>query len=101
MRERRSLRDMFSPERLIRRHFLGGTPGRPNISSVMIDAFNIMQDRVTRARLAGDPPDVLISPRLGAVGLFDFHRAKEAIAIGTHAAERTMEEVTAALAALR
>ncbi len=101
LRERRSLRDMFSPERLIRRHFLGATPGRPNISSVMIDAFNIMQDRVTRSRLAGDPPDVLISPRLGAVGLFDFHRAKEAIAIGTHAAERTMEEVTAALAALR
>ena len=32
----------------------------------MVEAFNVMQDRITRARLAGDPPDVLISPRLGA-----------------------------------
>ena len=34
----------------------------------MVDAFNIMQDRIARARLAGDPPDVMISPRLGHVG---------------------------------
>ena len=46
----------------------------------MVEAFNIMQDRITRARLAGDPPDVLISPRVGRIGLFDFHRAEEAIA---------------------
>ena len=50
-------------------------PRRPGIPTVMIDAFNIMQDRITRARLAGDPPDVMISPRLGHVGWFDFHRA--------------------------
>ena len=48
----------------------------------MVEAFNVMQDRITRARLAGDPPDVLISPRLGPIGWFDFHRAAEAIAIG-------------------
>ena len=48
----------------------------------MVDAFNIMQDRITRARLAGDPPDVTISPRLGHVGWFDFHRAQEAIEAG-------------------
>jgi NTE family protein len=66
----------------------------------MIDAFNIMQDRVTRARLAGDPPDVLINPRLGKVGLFDFHRAKEATAIGAHAAERAIEEIEEAISAL-
>jgi NTE family protein len=93
------LRGIFSPERLLKRHFLGA-PGRPNISTVMIDAFNIMQDRVTRSRLAGDPPDVLITPRLGRVGLFDFHRAKEAIAHGTQAAERSIEDITAALAVL-
>ena len=39
--------------------------GRPGIPTVMVEAFNVMQDRITRARLAGDPPDVLISPRLG------------------------------------
>ncbi len=99
MRAQKGLRHMFSPERLLKRHFLSGAGG-PNISTVMVDAFNIMQDRVTRSRLAGDPPDVLISPRLGNVGLFDFHRAKEAIAIGTHAAERALEDITSAIAAL-
>ena len=48
----------------------------------MIEAYNVMQDRITRARLAGDPADIMISPRLGHIGLFDFHRAEEAIAIG-------------------
>ena len=59
----------------------------------MIDAFNIMQDRVTRSRLAGDPPDVMISPRMGKIGLFDFHRAKEAIEIGAQAAERSIPDI--------
>ena len=71
--------------------------GSPNIANVMIDAFNIMQDRVTRSRLAGDPPDVLISPRMGKIGLFDFHRAKDAIAIGEQCAQRAVPEITEAL----
>lgn len=90
---------IFNPERFMKRHFINAARG-PNISSVMIDAFDIMQDRVTRARLAGDPPDVLISPRLGKVGLFDFHRGKEATAIGTHAAERAIDEIKETIAAL-
>jgi NTE family protein len=90
---------IFHPERFMKRHFLNAARG-PNITGVMIDAFNIMQDRVTRARLAGDPPDVLISPRFGRIGLFDFHRAKDAIAIGTQAGERAIEEIREAMAAL-
>ena len=66
----------------------------------MVEAFNVMQDRITRARLAGDPPDVLISPRLGKIGWFDFHRAADAIAIGKEAAEKSMEAVTEAVTAL-
>ena len=46
--------------------------GSPGIPTVMVEAFNVMQDRITRARLAGDPPDVLISPRLGARRLVRF-----------------------------
>jgi NTE family protein len=90
---------IFNPERFMKRHFINAARG-PNISSVMIDAFNIMQDRVTRARLAGDPPDVLLNPRLGKIGLFDFHRAKEATAIGTQAAERAIDDIKEAIAAL-
>src|SRR6202035_2349911 len=59
---KRGFGKLFSPERTMKREFFGGGV-RPGISSVMVDAFNIMQDRITRARLAGDPPDLLISPR--------------------------------------
>jgi NTE family protein len=93
------LRGMFSGKRLLRRQLLG-TRGRPGIPTVMVEAFNVMQDRITRARLAGDPPDVLISPRLGQVGWFDFHRAAEAIAIGAEATEKSIEAVTEAVTAL-
>jgi NTE family protein len=57
----------------------------PNALEVMAGSIDIMQDRITRSRLAGEPPDVLIAPRLGHVGILEFDRAAEAVAIG-HAA---------------
>src|ERR1044072_9263824 len=54
----------FSPERTVKREFFGSA-GRPGISTMMVDAFNIMQDRITRARLARGPPGLLITPRAG------------------------------------
>jgi NTE family protein len=87
---------LFSAERTVKREFFGsGT--RPGISSIMVDAFNIMQDRITRARLAGDPPDLLISPRVGEIGWFDFHRADDLIAHGTRAAERAIDSIQEAI----
>ena len=96
---RRGLRGLFGAEQLLRRQMLG-TAGRPGIATVMMDAFNVMQDRITRSRLAGDPPDVLINPRLGHIGLFEFHRAEEAIALGNDATEKALEPVAEAIAAL-
>jgi NTE family protein len=93
------LRSMFNGERSMRRKFFG-SQGRPGIPTVMVEAFNVMQDRITRSRLAGDPPDVLISPRLGKIGWFDFHRGKDAIALGTEAAEKEIESITAAIEGL-
>ena len=90
---------LFNRERLLRRKLIGRR-GRPSIPTVMIEAFNVMQDRITRARLAGDPPDVLVSPRLGQVGWFDFHRAAEAIAIGAEATEKSIDALTEAVTAL-
>ncbi|MDX3968048.1 MAG: patatin-like phospholipase family protein [Bradyrhizobium sp.] len=87
---------LFSPEKTVKREFFGGG-GRPGISSVMVDAFNIMQDRITRARLAGDPPDMLITPRVGQIGWFDFHRADDLIAFGTRAAERALDSIQEAI----
>jgi NTE family protein len=93
---KRGFGKFFSPERTMKREFFGGG-GRPGISTVMVDAFNIMQDRITRARLAGDPPDLLISPRVGQIGWFDFHRADDLIAHGARAAERAIESIQEAI----
>jgi NTE family protein len=93
---KRGLRRLFSAERAMKREFFGSA-ARPGISSVMVDAFNIMQDRITRARLAGDPPDILISPRVGQIGWFDFHRAEDLIAFGARAAERAIESIQEAI----
>ena len=92
-------RRMFSGERSLRRQFFGRR-GRPGLPTVMVEAFNVMQDRITRARLAGDPPDVLISPRLGGIGWFDFHRAAEAVEIGSEAATKALDAVSEAVTAL-
>jgi len=89
---KRGLGKFFSPERTVKREFFGGG-GRPGISTIMADAFNIMQDRITRARLAGDPPDLLITPRVGEIGWFDFHRGNELIEVGVRAAERAMDSI--------
>ncbi|WP_020175837.1 patatin-like phospholipase family protein [Methyloferula stellata] len=77
----------------LHRHFGRRHDGAPGIANAMIDAFNITQGRISRSRLAGDPPDVMINARLGAVGLFDFHRADELIAIGREAARRAMPDI--------
>lgn len=74
-------------KRLIHRQILGRKDGPPGISSVMMQSFNIIQDRISRSRLAGDPPDTLISPQIGDISLFDFHRASEAIDAGYQAAK--------------
>lgn len=55
---------------------------RLGITGVMVEAFNIIQDRISRARMAGDPPDLALLPKLGHVGLTEFHRADEAIRVG-------------------
>ena len=67
---------------LLRRQWTSDGSGAPGLASVMVNAFNITQDRIMRSRLAGDPPDVLVSLKVGKIGLFEFHRADELIALG-------------------
>jgi NTE family protein len=90
---------LFRMQHNIRHDVLSAARG-PGITSVMVDAFNITQDRIARSRLAGDPPDVLISPKLGAIGMFEFHRADEAIRLGAEAAERALTDIQETVAAL-
>lgn len=55
---------------------------RLGLTGVMIEAFNIIQDKIVRSRLAGDPPDFTIRPKVSEIGLAEFHRADEAIDLG-------------------
>jgi len=80
--------------KLLQRQLFGHGEDTPGISTVMIDAFNIVQDRIARSRLAGDPPDIVISPKLGGIGLFDFHRADDLIMRGLAAAHREIDDIT-------
>ncbi|OCP01125.1 MULTISPECIES: patatin-like phospholipase family protein [unclassified Ensifer] len=66
---------------------------RLGMTSVMVQAFNIIQDRISRARLAGDPPDLALHPKLNDIGLSEFHRAGEAIDRGYHEARTRLVEI--------
>lgn len=65
-------------------------PDTPSVFEVMANSLNIMQIRIHRSRMAGDPPELLIAPRLGDFGLFDFDRADEAIEEGRRAVARAL-----------
>jgi NTE family protein len=66
---------------------------RLGVTGVMVEAFNIIQDRISRARLAGDPPDMSLHPKLGHIGLTDFHRADESIQLGYDATKAQIGEL--------
>jgi NTE family protein len=72
----------------------------PSLFGVMVSALNIIQDRVTRSRLAGDPPDVHIKPHIGHIGLLEFEKAAEMIREGEDCVERTMPRIKAAMEVL-
>ena len=68
-------------------------PPSPGVARVMLDAFNITQDRISRARLASEPPDVAIRPLLAEFGQFEFHRAADGIALGRQAVRTALPEI--------
>lgn len=70
-------------------------PKKPSILDVLASSINIMQVRITRSRMAGDPPDLIVAPRLSHLGLLDFHRAADAIEEGKKAVERVIHALPA------
>jgi NTE family protein len=69
----------------------------PSLFGVMISSLGIMQDRMTRSRLAADPPDIHIKPMIGHIGLLEFERGKELIQLGDEACERVMPSIRDAI----
>lgn len=91
----------MQPLRLRANRLLGqlaarGTRG-PGMMEVLVQSLNIMQDRLIRSRMAGDPPEVLLSPRLGHIALLDFDQAAAAIAEGKATVRRTAGALDEAL----
>jgi len=65
----------------------------PSFFETIAGSINITQDRITKSRMVGDPPDILLSPRLSQIGLLDFHRAKEAITEGENCVQRASSDL--------
>lgn len=68
-------------------------PVMPGLAEVVIGSLNIMSTRITRSRMAGEPADAVIQPRLGDLGLLEYHRGAEAIAEGRAAAELAIPQI--------
>lgn len=71
----------------------------PSLLSVVTASIEIMQVRITRSRMAGDPPDALIRPRAAHIGVMDFHHAADAIDAGRRAVEEARPALLACLQA--
>ena len=72
-------------------------PQMPGMFETIAGSVNIMQDRITRSRMAGDPPDVLLSPRLAHISLLEFYRAEESIQAGYDLTLRKLDSIRYAL----
>lgn len=68
-------------------------PAMPSILDVLATCMDIVQVKIARSRMAGEPPEVRIAPRLARMRLLDFHQAKEAIEEGHRAVERVAHDL--------
>jgi len=80
-------------ERWMMRRLFRPSENTPGVGSVMLASFNILMDRITRSRLAGDPPDVLMTPKVGHIPLLDFDKADDLIQRGRDAVDEAMPSI--------
>ena len=69
---------------------VSSAPSLPGYFDVLMTSINVMQDQITRARLAGEPPHVMLMPRLQHIGLLEFNRAAETISEGRACVEQAL-----------
>ena len=65
----------------------------PRVFETIAGSINIIQDRITRSRMVGEPPDILITPELADIGLLEFYRAAECIDEGKESVHRVLPEI--------
>ena len=73
-------------------------PRLPSIADTLLGTIDIMQERIAQARLLRDAPDVLLTPSLGQVGPFEYHRAALSIAEGREVVAQMLPAIEDALA---
>jgi NTE family protein len=71
----------------------GDDAAPPGLFDAISGSLNIMQERITRSRMAGDPPDIILAPRLSHIGLMEYYRAREAIQEGRECVGRILPEI--------
>jgi NTE family protein len=76
---------------------LGGAVPNPATAKVAFEiltrAAEVLLERQTALTAAMADPEVLVEPRLGDLGLRDFHRLDEAVAAGRRAAEEVLPAI--------
>lgn len=65
----------------------------PGLITSISKAVSIFQDQITRSRLASDPADIMIAPKVGDIGMLEFHRADDAIKEGHTKALDAVDEI--------
>ena len=70
---------------------------KPSLYDAIAGSVYITQDRITRSRMAGDPPDIVLTPKLSHIGLLEFYRAAETIKEGEECVTRMLPEIHYAL----
>lgn len=85
------LLDIVISGRLFDRAVLEAT--RQPLWEVVTTVIDIVNNQNTRLNLAVSPPDLLIRPSMGTIGILDFHRLDEGIEAGRAAVERAAPEI--------
>lgn len=73
----------------------------PSLLDAIAASVNITQDRITRSRMAGEPPDIVFAPKLSDIGLLELYRAKEAIVEGQKCVLRKIPEIEYVLGGIK
>jgi NTE family protein len=79
---------------------IGADTDQPSYFDVIVNAINIMQDQITRSRLAGEPPDITINPKVAHIRLLEFDRGEEAIEAGYRAAKQALPAIHETIAGM-
>ena len=81
-------KSLLEKKNILLSRLFGESLRSPGLIEVLAGSINIMQDRITRSRMAGDPPDIILSPKLSHLGLMEFDRGAEAVAEGRACVDR-------------